>query len=199
MTETLNRDLGRYRPLLRVRAELIDLHPGIRVRFDYSDLVNETLHYAHQKLDQFRGQTEAELIGWLQRILEHRAIAMIRRERAQKRDVLRECSLEAAVEGSSVYVRDFLPGKGPSPSEHLQREELMVRVAWALNQLEAGQRQAFLARHMMDLPIADIATLMGRTEKAVAGLLLRGRKRLRELLGEESRDGMEGNHHAPKR
>jgi RNA polymerase sigma-70 factor (ECF subfamily) len=199
MPETFGWDLGRYRPLLRVRAELIDLHPRIRVRFDYSEVVNEALLHAHQQRDQFHGHTEAELIGWLQRILEHRAIAMIRRERAKKRNVHLECSIEAAVGESSVYVRDFLAGKGPSPSEHLQREEQMVRVAWALNQLEAGQRQAFLARHLMELPIADIATLMGRTEKAVAGLLLRGRKRLRELLGEESRDGMEGNHHARKR
>jgi RNA polymerase sigma-70 factor (ECF subfamily) len=87
----------------------------------------------------------------------------------------------------------MLPGKGPSPSEHLQREEQMVRVAWALNQLAEDQRQAFLARHMMELPIADIATLMKRSEKSVAGLLLRGRKRLRELLGEESGDRREGN------
>jgi RNA polymerase sigma-70 factor (ECF subfamily) len=196
MAESFDWDLGRYRPLLRVQAELINLHPRIRVRFDYSDLVNDTLLRAHQQRDQFQGHTEAELIAWLQRILENRAIDMIRKERAKKRDVFREPSVEAVVEGSSVCMRDMLPGKGPSPSEHLQREEQMIRVALALNQLEEDQRQAFLARHMMELPIADIATLMERSPKAVAGLLLRGRKRLRELLGEESGDRMQGNHHA---
>jgi RNA polymerase sigma-70 factor (ECF subfamily) len=199
MPETLSWDLDRYRPLLRMRAELIDLHPRIRVRFDYSDVANETLLLAHQQLDQFRGHTEAELVAWLQGILEHRAIAMIRKELAKKRNVHRECSIEAAVEESSVYVRDILRDKGPSPSEQLQQEELMVRIARALNQLEEVQRQAFLARHMMDLPIADIATLMGRTEKSVAGLLLRGRKRLRELLRDESGGRKEGDHHARKR
>jgi RNA polymerase sigma-70 factor (ECF subfamily) len=199
MAESFDWDLGRYRPLLRVQAELIDLHPLIRVRFDYSDLVNESLLRAHEQRDQFQGHTEAELIAWLQRILQNQAIDMIRKERAKKRDAFRDRSIEDAVENSSVCVRNLLPVRGPSPSEHLQREEQMVRVAWAVSQLEEDQRQAFIARHMMELPIADIATLMERSPKAVAGLLLRGRKRLRELLGEELGDTVQGNHDARKR
>jgi RNA polymerase sigma-70 factor (ECF subfamily) len=199
MLQPFGWELGRYRPLLRVQAELIGLHPLIRVRFEYSDLVNETLLHAHEQRGQFEGHTEAELIAWLQCILQNQAIDMIRKERAQKRDAFRAHSIEAAVEKSSVCVREFLPGNGPSPSEHLQREEQMVRVAWAVNQLEEDQRQAFLARHVMELPIADIATLMKRSPRAVAGLLLRGRKRLRELLGEESGDTLQGNHDARKR
>ncbi len=77
------------------------------------------------------------------------------------------------------------------PSEHLQKEEQLVRLTGALDTLEEGQRQAVIARHLLGLKVADIAAQLGRTEKAVAGLLPRGRKRLRELLGESSDEAPE--------
>jgi RNA polymerase sigma factor (sigma-70 family) len=199
MAKTIDWDLGRYRPLLRMRAELIDLQPRIRVRLDCAALVDEALRSADQQRNELRGLTEAELIVRLQRILEQRAIDMICKERAKKRNVQQESSVNIVVEKSSMYMRDVLPNIDPSPGEHLNREERLVRVAWALNQLEEGQRQAVLARLLMGVPIADIAKLMGQTEKSVTNLLRRARKRLRDLLGEKSGDRMEGNHHARTR
>ncbi len=55
MAETSGWDLGRYRPLPRVQAELLRLDRRMLVRFDYSDLVNEALLRAHQQLGRFRG------------------------------------------------------------------------------------------------------------------------------------------------
>jgi RNA polymerase sigma-70 factor (ECF subfamily) len=179
-------DLGRYRPLLRVQAEMLRLDQRILVRFDYSDLVNEALLRAHQQLGQFRGTTEAEFIAWLQRILENRAIDMIRDGQAQKRDVQRERSIEAAVKESSVRLDRLLASPETSPSERVQKEEQLVRMTRALDGLEQDQRQAVIARHLVGLKVAEIAAQMGRTEKAVAGLLLRGRRKLRQLLGESS-------------
>jgi DNA-directed RNA polymerase specialized sigma24 family protein len=39
--------------------------------------------------------------------------------------------------------------------------------------------------HLKGLPVAEVGRLMERSSRAVAGLLLRGLKRLRGLLNEE--------------
>jgi len=59
---------------------------------------------------------------------------------------------------------------------------LLLRVAGAIDQLPEDQHDAVVLRDLMGLPVAEVAARMGRTPKAAAGLLLRGRARLRELL-----------------
>ncbi|MFV2067054.1 MAG: sigma-70 family RNA polymerase sigma factor [Pirellulales bacterium] len=46
-----------------------NVQPRIRAEVAPSDLVQETFHTAVRKFDQFHGATEAELHGWLARIL----------------------------------------------------------------------------------------------------------------------------------
>ena len=67
----------------------------------------------------------------------------------------------------------------------MERQEQLLRLARALAQLPDDQRTAVELHHLRDGPVAEIARQMGRTEAAVAGLLRRGLKRLRELLAEE--------------
>jgi RNA polymerase sigma-70 factor (ECF subfamily) len=174
----------RYRDLLCVLARQIQMDPRLRRRFDTSDLVQETLLKATQNLDQFRGGTEAELVGWLQGIFQNALADAIRHARAQKRDVAQEETLAAVVHDSSARLHNWLAAPDSSPSERAQREEQLLRLAAALAQLPADQRDVVLLRDSLDTPIRAIAEQLGRSEKSVAGLLLRGRRRLRELLQE---------------
>jgi RNA polymerase sigma-70 factor (ECF subfamily) len=178
-------DLERYRPLLRVQARQLRLTPRFARRFDSSDLVQLTLLHAHQHRDEFRGTTEAELLKWLHEILRHVATDEVRRARAQKRDLALEQSLQAALADSSLRLERFLADRGPAPDARAEREELLVRVAAAIDQLPEDQRDAVVLRDLMSLPVAEVAARLGRTEKAAAGLLLRGRARLRELLADK--------------
>jgi RNA polymerase sigma-70 factor (ECF subfamily) len=174
--------LERYRALLSLRARQFQLDPRLKRRFDSSDLVQETLLKAHKNRQQFRGTTEAELIGWLQEILSHVLADEVRKARTDKRNLNLEKSLENIVADSSARLEAYLPAEQSSPSQQVQRQELLLRAAEALEKLPEDQRDVVMLRDLMNQPVAEIARQMGRTEKSVAGLLLRGRKKLRELL-----------------
>jgi RNA polymerase sigma-70 factor (ECF subfamily) len=174
----------RFRSLLRLKVRHLQRDPRFRRRFDSSDLVQETLLRAHQNLEQFRGQTEAELVKWLEVILGHVVLGQIREATAGKRDVRLEQSLQALLAESSVKLAAFLTADQPSPSGQVERRELLVRVAEALDQLPEDQRDVILLRYVSDTPLAQIAEQLGRTPKSVAGLLRRGLQRLRELLAD---------------
>ena len=174
----------RYRDLLCVLARQIQMDPRLRRRFDSSDLVQETLLKATQNLDQFRGGTEAELVKWLQGIMENALVDATRKARAQKRDVAQEEAIAVVVKDSSARLQNWLVAPDSSPSQRAEREEQLLRVAAALAKLPEVQRDVVILRDSLDTPIRAIAEQLGRSEKAITGLLLRGRRRLRELLQE---------------
>jgi len=161
----------------------LDLRLGRR--FDSSDLVQETLLKAHEGLANFKGSTEAELVKWLQEILGNVVADEVRKARAQKRDVALEKSLDDVVAGSSAQLNAFLTAGGPSPSEQMERQEQLLRLTVAIDQLPCDQRDVVIHRDVLGTPVREIAENLERTEKSVAGLLLRGRRRLRELLEDD--------------
>jgi RNA polymerase sigma-70 factor (ECF subfamily) len=176
--------LERYRDLLCVLARQIQMDPRLRRRFDSSDLVQETLLKATQNLEQFRGGSEAELVKWLQGILQNVLADAMRRARAQKRDVAQEEALAVVVNDSSARLPNWLVAPGSSPSQRAEREEQLLRVAAALAKLPEDQRDVIILRDSLETPVRTIAEQLGRSEKAIAGLLLRGRRKLRDLLQE---------------
>jgi RNA polymerase sigma-70 factor (ECF subfamily) len=175
-------ELERYRPLLKLQMRQVELDARLQRRFDGSDVVQEALLKAHTSLHQFRGRTEAELVKWLHDILTSALVDEVRKAHAQKRDLALERSLQTAVGESSARLEAFLAEKNPTPATQVERQELLVRVAQALDQLPEDQRDVVLLRDAQGCSVADIARQLGRTEKSVAGLLLRGRGKLRQLL-----------------
>jgi RNA polymerase sigma-70 factor (ECF subfamily) len=174
--------LERHRDYLRLLARL-HLDPRLRGKLDPSDVVQQTLLKAHERLDQFRGG-EAELPAWLRRILANTLIDALREFGRDRRDVAREQSLEAALHESEASLQALLGTPPTSPSEQAVRHEEMLRLAKALEQLPEEQRTVVELHHLRDVAVAAIATQTARTEASVAGLLRRGIKRLRELLHE---------------
>ena len=66
----------------------------------------------------------------------------------------------------------------------LMKQERLEQLADALLKLLEGEREAVVLKHYHNWTVAEIAQHLGRTEEAVAGLLRRGLKKLREHLVE---------------
>jgi RNA polymerase sigma-70 factor (subfamily 1) len=173
-----------YRPLLHTFSRRIQLDPRLRRRFDSSDLVQESLLRAHAALGQFRGRTEYELIACLRAIVERVAIDQERTARAGKRDPALEKSLHTVAADSAAWLDQLLVADGPSPSSAAQLRELKVRLAVAIDQLPVDLRDAIILRDLLEESIDRIAKRLGKSKRAVAGLMRRGRRQLRELLSD---------------
>jgi RNA polymerase sigma-70 factor (ECF subfamily) len=180
--------LEAYRDYLRLLARL-QLPPLLRGQVDPSDVVQETLLRAHQHVGQFRGSSEAELAGWLRRILLNHLAEALRKLGAARRNGRPERSLELALEQSSVRLEAWLESDHSSPSERASRHEEMLRLAEALERLPPTQRTAVELKHLQGCSVEAVASEMGLSKAAVGGLLRRGMKALRERMEEPRRDG----------
>ena len=140
---------------------------------------------AHRDIDAFRGKTEVELRAWLTTILTHNVVSVARHYGRDKRDPRREVSLQDQLEQSSALLHLQLAADQTSPSMKLMKQERSQQVAQALLKLLEGEREAVVLKHFHNWSVAEIAQHLGRTEEAVAGLLRRGLKKLRDHLTEE--------------
>jgi RNA polymerase sigma-70 factor (ECF subfamily) len=182
--EVLGESLERCREYLHLLARL-HLDHRLQGKLDPADVVQQTLMRAHEKRDQFRGHTDAELTAWLRQILVNNLAEAVRRFAAESRDVARERSLEASLEESSARLESWLAADQSSPSQRFMRQEQGIRLADALAELPDDQRRAVELHHLKGYSVAEVGELMDRSRPAVVGLLFRGLKKLRQLLKDQ--------------
>src|SRR5687767_11518555 len=112
--DALGRLLDSCRPYLLVAAQQ-DIGSQLHAKQGASDLVQETFLEAHREFSSFRGQTEAELIAWLRKILQNNVIDFARRyQEAEKRRVSREIPLGACDAANNPV--ETLAGSTQTPS-----------------------------------------------------------------------------------
>jgi RNA polymerase sigma-70 factor (ECF subfamily) len=177
----IDRLLAVYRNYLKVLAQ-IWLTPQFPARLDASDLVQETLLKAHQRFDQFHGESEGELTAWLRKILARHVVDVVRRSRAAAREPKREKSLENLIDDSAAALENLIGHSGSSPSEQAQRREHGVILADALSALSDLHREAIVLRSLKELPWNEVAAQMNRTISTVRMFWVRGLSELRTKL-----------------
>jgi len=175
--------LERYRSYLRLLAEA-RLDRRLQSKLDASDIVQQTMLQAHQAWPQFRGASEAEVAAWLRQILARNLLHTVRDLHRARRDVLRERSLEAAVDESAARLEVWLAAEQATPSQQAVRTEQALHTAEAVQSLPEAQRQAIVLYYWQGCSLAEIGEVLGRSPSAVAGLLHRGLKQLRRPLAE---------------
>lgn len=176
-----NDDLGNFRELLRRSVGRIST--TCRAKVDESDIVQETLLEAHANKEAFRGKSEAELIGWLERSLSRNLVDAVRRLRCRKRNIANELQIHRAADMLGVRTSLQLPAEHTSPSGKAMRNEEFDRMQEAIGQLPDAQREAVTLHHMQGMTLVEVAAHMSRSLPAVAGLLHRGLQAIKHSMG----------------
>src|SRR5262249_27751702 len=149
-----------------------------RGKADPDDLVQETFLAAVAAADDFRGQTEAELLGWLKAILTSRVLKLADRFDAAARDVRREHPV--AIGPQSGSAPGWAPATAQSPPRRpARRQETAARVAAPLAALPPDYREVLVLRNIEGLTFPEIAARMGRTAGAVTMLWARAVRQFR--------------------
>jgi RNA polymerase sigma-70 factor (ECF subfamily) len=173
--------LDRFRDYLRLLARL-QVDPRLQDTVDLSGVIQQTLLEAHRAWEKFRTWSPEQQAGWLRTALAHNQTDELRKLRGARRDVDLERSLDAALEESASRLEALLAVEQASPLQQAIRQEQRLHLAEALEKLAPDQRGAVELRYLQGLSVPEVAEQMGKNKEAVAKLLLRGLKRLRELL-----------------
>ena len=183
-------DAARQALLVRHRDRLRKMI-GVRLdrrllgRLDPSDVVQEVLIEAHEKLNDYLRDQPLPFYPWLRQIAWQRLVKIHQHHHARKRRVTQEGPALLELPDESVEdLVERLAGSGTSPSRHALREELRLRVRRALGQLAERDREVLVLRYLEQLPLAEIAAVLGTTEGAVKSRHARALLRLQALLGD---------------
>jgi RNA polymerase sigma-70 factor (ECF subfamily) len=176
--------LNRFRPYLNVIAQRL-LDERLQGRLDFSDVVQTTFLEASRDFQSFRGDSVESLLAWLRNILRNNvSTAHQQHLAAQKRSARKEITLRVTSEsgGSSLGMADIVPSESSSPSQRMMRDEASVFLASCMEQIPETQRDAIRMRYLEGMSLKDISDRMSKSEMAVAGLLKRGLRALREEM-----------------
>lgn len=179
----LGRLLEQYSHYLTLLARM-QIGKRLQGKVDAADLVQEVFLSVQKQFPQFRGNTEAEFVSWLRRIMAGQFALVLRRYMGTKgRDVNLERDLVAELDQSSMMLDRGLVASHSTPSQHASRREQAVLLAEALSKLSQDHREVIVLRHLEALSFAEVAVRMSRTENSVYKLWVRALGNLRAAMG----------------
>jgi RNA polymerase sigma-70 factor, ECF subfamily len=180
----------RHRPALR-RMIGLRLDHAVARRVDASDVVQDVLFKASQRLGEYLRNPVLPFHLWLRQIARDHVIDAHRRHRASaRRSVDRERALHATGadasfdDRSSLDLAAQLRDSELTPAAQAIRHELQSRFHSVLFRLDDGDREIILLRHFEQLSNVEAAQALGLSEAAAGMRHLRALRRLRALLGE---------------
>ena len=179
--------MGRHRDRLR-KMVAVHLDPRLGARVDPSDVVQETMIIAFDRLPVYLQQRPIPFYVWLRQIAWNRLLDLHRVHiKASKRSVTREQNLDMAMsEHSANQLADQLVAHGLGPREGAMREELRSRMRIALTRLPSSYRDVLVMRQLERLSTTEIAATLGIAEGTVKSRHFRALERMRALLSDDS-------------
>jgi RNA polymerase sigma-70 factor (ECF subfamily) len=178
----------------RHRAQLsrmiaVRLDPRLKGRLDPSDIVQDVLVEASQKMATELAGNSVEFYPWLRGLAWDRLCRLHRHHVAtRKRSVAREEPVATAdVDDESVLkLAECIAASGGGPGTQVMHDELRRRVREALTQLPAKDREIIVLRFLEQLSTKDAADVLGISLTAAKSRQLRAIQRLQEMLGDMS-------------
>jgi RNA polymerase sigma-70 factor, ECF subfamily len=181
----IDRLLGEFREPLR-RVVQLRLDPMIARRVDASDIVQDVLIEANQRLGDYLKTPDMPFHLWLRHLAQDRIIDTHRRHRqAQRRSVDREQAIHKpawADDESSASLVAQLVDTDQTPATEAIRQELARKLSNAIDELAEDDREIILLRHQEMLSNQDVAAMLKLSEAAASMRYLRALRRLRGVL-----------------
>jgi RNA polymerase sigma-70 factor, ECF subfamily len=171
----------------RLRAMIaLRLDRRLSARVDPSDVLQETMIQAHQKLPDYLRTQPIPFYPWLRRIAWENIVHLHRQHiLAQARAVTREEQFDVALpDQSAVQLAERLIGKGSSATRKMMQKELKARVQAALAQLDARDREVLVLRFLEQLSIEEAAVVLELSEEAVKSRQRRALERFSQMIDE---------------
>lgn len=159
----LRAEEARLRGWLRAR-----MGSRIRRKLGEDDALQETYARALTSFERFEDRGQGSLFRWLCSIGEH--VVLKAAEVDRRKPVL--------------TLRHEVEARGVTGSRAARREERLDRLQEALDGLPEDYRSVVQLARIEGVPIAEIATRMGRTPAAVSMLLSRALRRLKDRFGD---------------
>jgi RNA polymerase sigma-70 factor (subfamily 1) len=169
-----------YLPRLRafVRSRL---SPELRARESDSDVVQSVCRELLEHKDGFRYQGEAEFRGWLFTAAANKVREKYRFHHQGRRDRAREHVAPSEAPPCAA-------GSSASPSYAAITNERVAILEAALDDLSDSDREVVTLARLAGLPMAEVATRLGKTEVAARKQLGRALLRLGAALAERQTD-----------
>ncbi len=182
--EAVEKLLAEFREPLR-RVIGLRLDPVLARRVDASDIVQDVLIEANQRLTDYLRSPAMPFHLWLRHLAQDRIIDAHRRHRqAQRRSIDREQPIHrpAWADESSLQLAAQLVDGEQTPASAAIHHELQRRLESAMAELADDDREIILMRHHEQLSNQEVAAALGLTEAAASMRYLRALRKLRAVL-----------------
>lgn len=178
--------LQRYRTRLKQMVRL-RMDPRVSARVDPSDVIQDALASASQRLDEYLRTQPIPFYPWLRRIAWQKLVhAHERHLDAQKRSARQEKpDYRGVSDASAMQIAKLIAGDLTSPSGAAVRDETRLRVRAALAELSELDREVLLERYVEQLSVKEIAAGLGTTEAAIHMRHMRALEKLHRLVSGE--------------
>lgn len=181
--DALSQLLQKHGPTVR---RGLHINPKWRSVLEADDVMQVTYFDAFEHIAEFRSDSAA-LAGWLRRIAQNNlrdAVAFLSRSKRPHPDKRVGAVPE---QDSVVQLYELITGTGTAPSGQLSSEETRRILKREMAGLPEDYERVLRLTYFESMPVAEVATAIGRTPGAVYLLRLRAVERLRTQLGSGSR------------
>jgi RNA polymerase sigma-70 factor (ECF subfamily) len=170
-----------------VRMVAFRMDPRLRGRIDAADVVQEAFVQASAYREDFFRAPEMPLFLWLRKIVSNKLFELHRHHiGTHMRNANRDRPLAAPQnwDDTAEALWLHLSGHLTSPSAAAMKREARIRLAEALDRMDATDREVLMLRHFEQLTNAEVARVVGIEERAAGKRYLRALARLKKILSE---------------
>ncbi|MCU4157623.1 RNA polymerase sigma factor [Carboxylicivirga sp. A043] len=141
---------------------------------DAEDIAQEVFIEMYRSIKNFRN--ESSISTWLYRLAVNKSLDFIRQNKRLKRGSGKVSSMDKAdIEKLNITNKQLA-------SDTIEEEERKKMLYMAIDQLPDRQKEALLLSQIKELKQQEVADIMDTSISSVESLLVRGKRKLKELL-----------------